>query len=182
MRATIALEDEPHQHGALACKVTFHGGRFNPHSKAHHFGRKLLDHLHALLKDGGCVLEMQDEAEIDDEGNMVRPEGKDSLIIQPGFAGESVTEEGESIMGDFRIVIDAVGGHGDDRTAKEGEPITIKPIEGEYASPDQLAKQFVDVLKVKGLYNLRATLTHWPGQPSEVVDDLVNMTRIKGQF
>ncbi len=81
-------------------------------------------------------------------------------------------------MGAFRIVIDGVGAHGDDRTAKEGEAITI----GVGTSPDQIAKETVDKLKASGVLDLKATLTHWPEEPSEVVDDLVSMTRVKGQF
>lgn len=81
-------------------------------------------------------------------------------------------------MGNFRIVIDAVGGHGDDRTAKEGEPITL----GNWHSPDKAAKMALDIVKASGSSITSATLTHWPGEPSEVVDDLVAMKRLKGQF
>ena len=30
-------------------------------------------------------------------------------------------------MGNYKIEIEAVGGHGDDRTAKPGEPLNINP-------------------------------------------------------
>lgn len=87
-------------------------------------------------------------------------------------------------MGNFRIVIDAVGGHGVDRKAKEGEPIEIPPANAvhPYDSPDSIAKECVDRLKSAGMSELKASLIHWPGQESEVVDDLVNMKRAKGQF
>jgi hypothetical protein len=85
-------------------------------------------------------------------------------------------------MGNFRIVIEGVGAHGDDRTAKEGEALSIPPVgESGFKSPDQLATEAVALFKGK-VTDLKATLTHWPGEPSEVVDDLVAMKRVKGQF
>mgnify|MGYP001560218529 CR=1 FL=1 len=85
-------------------------------------------------------------------------------------------------MGAFRIVIDGVGAHGDDRSAKEGEPIKIPYTDSGFQSPDTIAKKCVEALKASGVFDLKATLTHWPGQSSEVVDDLVELKRVKGQF
>ena len=81
-------------------------------------------------------------------------------------------------MGAFRLIIDGVGGHGDDRKAKEGEPITLGP----HPSPDVLAKQCAELMRPVCGGDFKATLIHWPDTPSEVVDDLVNMKRIKGSF
>ena len=83
-------------------------------------------------------------------------------------------------MGTFRIVIEGVGAHGDDRIAREGERITLNL--GAYRSPDAIAKDTVEQLRAVGVIDLTATLTHWPGTPEEVVDDLVIMTRVKGSF
>lgn len=81
-------------------------------------------------------------------------------------------------MGNFAINIKAVGGHGCDRKAKEGEPVARCDHKG---CPDCAAARFVDELKA---YNSveEATLTHWPGEPSEVVDDLANGVRKSGSF
>lgn len=84
-------------------------------------------------------------------------------------------------MGNFRIVIEGVGGHGDDRVAKEGDAITIPASTGQFKTPDQLAVDAVALFRGQ-VGELKATLTHWPGEPSEVVDDLVAMKRVKGQF
>jgi len=81
-------------------------------------------------------------------------------------------------MGNFRVVIDSVGGHGCDRTAKEGDAIT--PCGQEFC-PDCRARELV-AKYVIGWPATKATLTHWPGEPSEVVDDLVAGKRIKGSF
>ena len=81
-------------------------------------------------------------------------------------------------MGAFRIVIEGVGAHGDDRSAKEGEAIAF----GAYVTPDVIAKECVDDLRTIGVSDLKATLTHWPGETTEVIDDLVNMVRVKGRF
>ena len=85
-------------------------------------------------------------------------------------------------MGDFRIVIESVGGHGCDRAAKEGQAIEYKeePRHVEYC-PDCKAKQLVELFK-RGWSTTRATLTHWPGTPEEVVDDLAAGVRTKGSF
>ena len=85
-------------------------------------------------------------------------------------------------MGNFRIIIDSVGGHGCDRTAKAGESIVYKAEPQHLAyCPDCKAKQLVDHFK-NGWPQTTATLTHWPGEPSEVVDDLAAGKRTKGAF
>lgn len=82
-------------------------------------------------------------------------------------------------MGDFNITIHGVGGHGQDRTKKDGEVVDFK--EGGETTPDAIAKICTDALVAAGVSVKSATITHWPGQESEVVDDLVSGVR-KGNF
>lgn len=62
-------------------------------------------------------------------------------------------------MGNFRIVINAVGGHGDKRSLKDGEKnygcLSM-------TCPDCLAREFVETLKRRGSTIESATLEHWP--------------------
>lgn len=83
-------------------------------------------------------------------------------------------------MGSFRIVINAVGGHGVDRTPKEGESVNFYK-EGN-TSPDAFAKQIVEVMRYHGIQIDSAVLIHWPESESEVTDDLLNSKRQKGNF
>jgi hypothetical protein len=82
-------------------------------------------------------------------------------------------------MGNFKIVIEAVGGHGVDREKKEGEVVNFFVSGSE--TPDALAKRFFEVLKWKGFDIKQAELIHWPGTPGEVVDNLETGIR-KGNF
>lgn len=84
-------------------------------------------------------------------------------------------------MGRHLIEIDMTGSHGCDRTAKEGEP--LKRCSNELC-PDCQALAFVEKFKATGAfgYGGGATITHWPGDEHEVVDDLVSGTRQKGHF
>ena len=82
-------------------------------------------------------------------------------------------------MGNFRIVINAVGGHGVDREVKEGE-IVNHFTEG-MTTPDAMAKHFVNYLQANGIQPDSAELIHWPGEESEVIDDLLTGVR-KGNF
>ena len=82
-------------------------------------------------------------------------------------------------MGAFRIVIEGVGAHGDDRSAAPGDVIAIPPT-GAFPTPDQVARDAVE--RLRGCHGLAATLTHWPGETTEVIDDLVAMVRVKGKF
>jgi hypothetical protein len=83
-------------------------------------------------------------------------------------------------MGTFKIEIIAVGGHGVDRGPKEGE--SINPYKEGSNTPDALAKSFVEMLKYSGTNVESAKLIHWPGETSEVTDDLLNGKREKGNF
>lgn len=82
-------------------------------------------------------------------------------------------------MGQFRIVITAVGGHGVDRGKKDGEIVDFN-AEGEF-SPDAIAKRAVSELKRFGVNVEDATIIHWPGSETEVSDNLLTGVR-KGNF
>lgn len=63
-------------------------------------------------------------------------------------------------MGDFRIKIEAVGGHGCGREAAPGETIVRCGLP---SCPDCQAVKFVEQLKATGAANVAsATLEHWP--------------------
>lgn len=82
-------------------------------------------------------------------------------------------------MGNFRIVVAALGGHGVDRGKGNGETVDFHA--GGQASPDSIAKRFVDELRANGCVDVSATITHWPGAENQVVDDLVTGVRV-GSF
>ena len=85
-------------------------------------------------------------------------------------------------MGDFRIIINAVGNHGHDRENKTGKDINF----GE-GTPEALAKKFVEELQASGATIESAYVEHWPidnyggqlknGRSQQIVDDLINNTR-----
>lgn len=69
-------------------------------------------------------------------------------------------------MGNFRIVIDAVGGHGQDRGKKDGELVDFTDVGNgtkEFYTPEAIAERAVDELKRKGVNVLSAKVYHWPG-------------------
>lgn len=69
-------------------------------------------------------------------------------------------------MGDFRIEINAVGGHGCDRDAKDGD--AVKPCNGP-GCPDCMTRDFVAALKRTCSVN-SAVFTHWPGAQDQISD------------
>jgi hypothetical protein len=74
----------------------------------------------------------------------------------------------------------SVGGHGQDRSKKNGEIVNFKEgdsTDGIYKSPDSIAKDFVDALIASGVMVEEASIIHWPGQPSEVHDNLLTGER-----
>lgn len=81
-------------------------------------------------------------------------------------------------MGQFRIEVTAVGGHGCQRGLKDGEFVGDC---GQPGCPDCIARRFVEQLKDSGNNVEKAELTHWPGQTSEVRDDLLTGIR-SGSF
>lgn len=63
-------------------------------------------------------------------------------------------------MGDFRIVIDAVGGHGQDRTKKDGDVVNFS---ADYdLAPEAIAEKFVTTLQASGCSIQGAKVIHWP--------------------
>lgn len=83
-------------------------------------------------------------------------------------------------MGNFNLEVKAVGGHGCDRTTKEGGSLKL-PYHGRNC-PDCLFALFVEELKRNGCSISSATITHWPGENGQVVDDINTMKRESGQF
>ena len=84
-------------------------------------------------------------------------------------------------MGQFRIVITALGGnHGCERTAKPGEPLFKRC--SKFICADCLAYDFVQLLKQKGFEVGEATFTHHPGTKVEIVDDMLKNKRRSGSF
>jgi len=81
-------------------------------------------------------------------------------------------------MGTYKIEIEAVGGHGADRTAKPGDTLNLGEP-GPY-NPDAQAKAFVDALAATGGL-VSATLTHWP-DTTPIVDDLKAGVRLARSF
>lgn len=81
-------------------------------------------------------------------------------------------------MGQFKVEVIAVGGHGCQREFGDGTIVHGCELPG---CPDCAARHFVDELRRQGQNVESATLTHWPGQPNQVVDNLVSRVR-KGKF
>ena len=82
-------------------------------------------------------------------------------------------------MGTFKIEIEAVGGHGCEREVADGGVVSGCSRMG---CPDCEARRFLrHFLDVTGATLVKGTLTHWPGTPGEVVDDLHTKIR-KGHF
>lgn len=71
-------------------------------------------------------------------------------------------------MGDFRIQVDAVGGHGCQREIKDGG--TVYGC-GSMSCPDCITAEFISRMIRSGANVKSAALVHWPGQASEVVDE-----------
>lgn len=85
-------------------------------------------------------------------------------------------------MGQFRLEVSAVGSHGCDRHAKPGDAVGhICPESGPFC-PDCFAYRFVKGMLDAGYMVESAKLTHWPGTPTEVVDDLASGKRVRGAF
>ena len=81
-------------------------------------------------------------------------------------------------MGNFKIEIEAVGGHGVLRDVKQGEVIDYAKAGA--SEPDVLAKRFVEEFgKTNNV--LSAKLTHWP-DTTPIIDDLKTGVREHGDF
>lgn len=81
-------------------------------------------------------------------------------------------------MGNFLIVVEAVGGHGCQRDRKDGEIVQGCGLD---TCPDCTTRRFVADMKRKGNNVREATLTHWPEQVGSVQDELLTGQR-KGSF
>jgi hypothetical protein len=91
-------------------------------------------------------------------------------------------------MGTFRVEVQAVGGHGCQRELKDGATV---PGCGQPGCPDCITREYVAKLKASGASFWTesadpntagyAKLTHWPGQTSEVRDNLLTGVR-SGSF
>jgi hypothetical protein len=78
-------------------------------------------------------------------------------------------------MGNYRIVINAVGDHGQDRAKKHGETVDFD-VHGEN-KPEAIVKRAVDELRAHGNSVTEATVHHWPGTDSQVIDNLLTGKR-----
>lgn len=87
-------------------------------------------------------------------------------------------------MGNFKIEIEAVGGHGDFREVKQGEALPVYPEDENgtkmNGSPDHMARGFVTAF-AKSNNVLSAKLIHWP-DTTPIVDDLKTGIREHGDF
>lgn len=93
-------------------------------------------------------------------------------------------------MGDFRVVVEACGGHGCDRHVKDGDKVYGC---NHMNCPDCITREYVARMQRVGILVAKAELTHWPagyvhpscppGTPSgytkegEVKDDLLTKIR-----
>ena len=77
-------------------------------------------------------------------------------------------------MGDFRIEVNATGGHGCQRDL--GDKQIINGC-GRSGCPDCLAREFVAKLKKSGSSIKDALLIHWPNTNGTIVDNLVTKMR-----
>lgn len=89
-------------------------------------------------------------------------------------------------MGDFRIVIDTIGGHGQDRDKKDGEIVDFGSTEN---SPEAFFKKAIEDAIAKGIISSDTTahVIHWPldnyegqlknGRSVQIVDNLMTGKR-----
>jgi hypothetical protein len=84
----------------------------------------------------------------------------------------------EEEMGQFRVTVEAVGGHGCQREKGDGEVVMGCERSG---CPDCIAREFVRRLKRSGATVDKALLQHWPETETEVRDDLLTGIR-SGSF
>lgn len=82
-------------------------------------------------------------------------------------------------VGNFRIIIEATGGHGDARDIDHDGTLDYESLPEN--SVDRVAYEAVQSLKKRGCTVQEATLTHWPGTDSQVVDDVLHSKRL-GSF
>lgn len=78
-------------------------------------------------------------------------------------------------VGTFRIEIQAVGGHGAAREILDGGKLDLERVPAGHV--DHVIHEAVASLRQRGASVESAKLIHWPGQPSEVVDDALTGRR-----
>lgn len=83
------------------------------------------------------------------------------------------------LMGDFRIIIHAVGGHGQDRGKGNGEFVDFEADNPN--APEAIVKRAVEELKATGNRVVEATVHHWPNSDHQVLDNLLTGERL-GNF
>lgn len=81
-------------------------------------------------------------------------------------------------MGEFRVTVEGVGGHGCQREFGDGETVAGC---GQQHCPDCAARRFIDELRSIGVQVSAAVLVHWPHQVATVLDDLMTGER-RGSF
>lgn len=92
-------------------------------------------------------------------------------------------------MGDFRITIEAIGGHGCSRKTPSGQPVYGCD---QASCPDCQARRFVEQLRQRGTHVTSAKLEHWPvpgaagctrTENAGPVDDILSLTGVRtGEF
>ncbi len=81
-------------------------------------------------------------------------------------------------MGEFKVSVQAIGGHGCQREKGDGEHV----VGCERAScPDCITREFVRRLKRCGVTVTAAELVHWPREVAQVRDNLLTGER-RGTF
>lgn len=81
-------------------------------------------------------------------------------------------------MGQFRVTVTAVGGHGCQREKGDGE--NVVGCEQRHC-PDCITREYVRRLKRSGSTVEQAELVHWPNEPGCVRDNLLTGER-RGSF
>ena len=84
-------------------------------------------------------------------------------------------------MGQFRVTVTAVGNHGCQRDEHRANPKMDVIGCGQPFCTDCLTREFVAKLRSSGASVEQAHIHHWPGQPAEVLDNLLTKKRI-GSF
>lgn len=102
-----------------------------------------------------------------------------AALRELGQAAVNHMNQEEDKMGNFRIIISATGGHGDAREIDHDGTLDYEGLP--QTSVDRVAHEAVAALKARGCTVQEATLTHWPGTESQVIDDVLNSKRL-GSF
>lgn len=77
-------------------------------------------------------------------------------------------------MGDFRVIIDAIGGHGQDRDKKDGEKVDFTHEGNGHHStqtPEAIAQTLVLAMRGAGINIQGAKVIHWPADNYPKTDE-----------